>query len=91
MPATMPSQTDEARGFQSLVERGALVLVVFSAGDPGVENLRTKLAGAAQLLEKRPNYLRVTIEGADHSFTPRWSQAALENAIAQHLVAAYGG
>lgn len=75
-----------ARAFDSLGERGVDTLLVFSENDPGIDNLNEKVGASLQALQRRPSFTIATVDGADHSFTPLWAQAELDQVIVSHLV-----
>ena len=83
--------TDVARAFGALLERGTDVLIVFSGNDPGIDNLNEKVGASMRALETRPNFKVETIDGPDHSFTPLWSQEALDRVLIGHLERRFAG
>jgi alpha-beta hydrolase superfamily lysophospholipase len=74
-----------ARAFDELCRRGVDVLLVFSEGDPGIDNLNEKVGASLRDLLRRPSFRIATIDGADHSFTPLWAQAELDEVILSHV------
>ncbi len=91
VPIPASRGSDVARAFDKLCARGVDVFVVFSANDPGIDNLHQKVGASMRSLEKRSNFTIVTIDGPDHSFTPIWAQVELDRAIVAHVVERFGG
>jgi len=77
--------TPIARAFDALGKRGVDVLVVFSGGDPGIDNLNEKIGASMGALKKQPGFTIEVIDGVDHSFTPVWSQTELDRVVVAHL------
>jgi pimeloyl-ACP methyl ester carboxylesterase len=73
----------------AVVDRGIDTLFVFSGGDPGLAYLDLHARSALFRLRRRDNFRLEIIEGADHTFTPLWSQARLLKVITDHLVRRY--
>lgn len=74
-----------ARAFDKLLKRNVDVLIIFSGGDPGVDNLNVKVGASMGALKKNERFTIETIEGVDHSFTPIWSQVELDKVVVGHL------
>lgn len=85
-----PGKGDVAVDLRAIVASGIDVLIVFSAGDPGIAYLTMHAGRALDRLRERPGFEMVTIEGADHTFTPRWSQEVLEAQIVERIVGRWG-
>lgn len=85
LPGAAARGTEVARAFDAMGERGVDVLIVFSANDPGIDNLDEKVGASMGALEKRGSFTIETIVGPDHSFTPLWAQADLDRVLVTHL------
>jgi alpha-beta hydrolase superfamily lysophospholipase len=85
-----PGEGDVAVDLRAIVTSGVEVLIVFSAGDPGIAYLTMRAGRAIERLRARPGFEIGTIEGADHTFTPLWSQEALEDLLVPRLAARFG-
>jgi len=85
IPRDAARGSEVARAFDKLGARGADVLIVFSGGDPGINNLNETIGSSMASLTKRPSFTVETIPGPDHSFTPLWSQEALDQVLVGHL------
>jgi alpha-beta hydrolase superfamily lysophospholipase len=75
---------------RSLCDRGVDLLLVFSAGDPGVDYLDLHAAADVRRLRSKPNFTMTVIDGPDHTFTPRWSQRRLFEVLTRHLLQRFG-
>jgi dienelactone hydrolase len=65
--------------------RGTKLSIIYSSDDLGIEEFHRQLGPNLRRHEQR-GYLRMSyIEGADHSFTPRWATQALIDRMAQEL------
>jgi hypothetical protein len=75
---------------QRLRRAGVFVTFVFGEAEPGLAQLDEK----AGFLLRRPDarrWLRLeVVRGADHTFTPLWSQRHLVTLLVDHLSARYG-
>ncbi|HVR02078.1 MAG TPA: hypothetical protein VMT47_08095, partial [Polyangia bacterium] len=76
---------DLAHELTTLVEKNIALGFVFSAGDPGVELLRTHGGPTVERLRRAGQLSIEIIEGSDHTFTPLWSQPVLIATLAAHL------
>jgi pimeloyl-ACP methyl ester carboxylesterase len=86
LPNAAARGSQVARAFDRLSTRGVDTLLVFSGSDPGIDNLNEKVGASLRDLTGRPNFTIATIADADHSFTPLWAQAELDDVIVGHLV-----
>ena len=76
---------------QSLVSRGADVLLVFSGGDPGLDYLELYARHEVARFRTLDNFRLEIIEGPDHTFTPLWAQPRLYELLTEHLSRRYLG
>lgn len=72
---------DVAAKFKETLRRGTETLLIFGANDGGLDSMEAHLGPGAKKLTKYPNFRLEIIEGSDHTFTPLWSQAWLEEQI----------
>ena len=66
-------------------DRGLHSLLIFSANDGGLDMLESHLGGGAKKMKTRSNFHMEIVDGADHTFTPVWSQQWLYETIAGHV------
>ena len=86
-----PGQGDVAVDLRAILDAGIEVLMVFSAGDPGIALLELKAGAELDRLKMRLGFQINFIDGTDHTFTPVWSQDALLRLLTEHLVARCAG
>jgi pimeloyl-ACP methyl ester carboxylesterase len=68
---------DLAKELHLVAKHGTQMLFVFAASDPGLPMLRAQ-GGVAVTRLQRTGMLQIeTIDGADHTFTPQWTQNRL--------------
>jgi pimeloyl-ACP methyl ester carboxylesterase len=72
---------DVAAQFKDTLRRGAETLLIFGANDGGLDLMEAHLGPEAKKLQKYQNFRLEIVEGADHTFTPLWSQMWLEKLI----------
>lgn len=65
--------------------RGARLSIIFSSEDNGVEELHRVLGPSLQRHTRGGHLSLAYIDGADHSFTPRWATKTLVKHMAQAL------
>ncbi len=70
----------------SLVDRGVDTLIVFSAGDPGLDYLDLYAREKVAELRARRSFRLAVIDDADHTFTPVAKQEELRALVTAHLV-----
>lgn len=68
-----------------VVRRGAKMSLIFSEEDAGIEELRRQLGPHLDRHQESGHLAMSCIEGADHSFTPRWATHALVIKMAHEL------
>lgn len=71
---TAPAAQQVQQNFRSLVQRGAALLLVFSAKDAGLRYLSLIFGGPVEELTRSEGTQLETITGADHTFTSLDSQ-----------------
>jgi alpha-beta hydrolase superfamily lysophospholipase len=76
---------DLAHELTTIVEKRIALGFVFSAGDPGVDLLRTHGGPTVERLRRAGQLSIEIIEGPDHTFTPLWSHPVLTATLAAHL------
>jgi len=79
-----PLPTDLGAQLSSLVDRGITSTFIFSGGEPDLVMFREHTGPLLAKLERAGLVLRV-VDGADHTFTPMWSQAVLVDEVAAAL------
>jgi alpha/beta superfamily hydrolase len=62
--------------------RGAKLSVIFSSDDPGIKEMHRMLGPHLRRYQEQGYLDTAYIEGADHSFTPRWAVNALVDQMA---------
>ncbi len=82
----LPLPDDLARELRTAVKQGAHLQFIFSATDPGLAMLNEQ-GGATVGRLIRQGYIEVTtVEGADHTFTPRWTQERLLDIVVSRMI-----
>jgi dienelactone hydrolase len=71
--------------FRTLIERGCDVRLVYCKDDPGLLHLNEELGSLRRKLLSSPRFHLEVIDGADHTFTPLWSQAKLTEVLDECL------
>ena len=79
----VPLADDLGSELLAIARRGVATRFVFAGGDPGLAMLREQGGSAIAQLERAGKLAIEVIEGPDHTFTPRWSQPLLVEAIAR--------
>ncbi|HVT33362.1 MAG TPA: hypothetical protein VHE32_11990 [Rhodanobacteraceae bacterium] len=83
----VPLRGDLGSELGSLAERGVAIDFIFADGDPGSMMLADEGGSVVPRLAKAGKLATQTVDGADHTFTPRWTHArlfaAIENALAR--------
>src|SRR3569623_1136375 len=79
-----PLPTDIGAQLTALVDRGITPTFIFSGGEPDLVMFREHVGPLLGMLERSGLVLRV-VDGADHTFTPMWSQAVLVDEVADAL------
>lgn len=79
-----PLATDLGAQLSRLVKRGVQPTFIFSGGEPDLVMFREHVGPLLGKLEHAGLALRV-VDGADHTFTPMWSQAVLVDEVAAAL------
>jgi dienelactone hydrolase len=79
-----PLRSDAGADLLRAVERGVVATYVFCSGEPGLPVFRERVGTLAGKLERAGLVVRI-VDGPDHTFTPRWSQAILVDEVATAL------
>ncbi|MBC3909449.1 serine aminopeptidase domain-containing protein [Undibacterium umbellatum] len=74
------------RNFQDLEARGTELVLIYEASDTAVDVMTEQFGRHAKLLGKSERICLKFFNGADHTFTPRWSQLALVDFIGKQLL-----
>jgi pimeloyl-ACP methyl ester carboxylesterase len=77
--------------FLDLEGRGVDVFMIFDAAEGGIDLMEEHMQKNAGLMRSRLRFRLEIIPGADHTFTPLWSQTHLINMIADHFQRRFGG
>lgn len=77
----VPLRDDLGSELETLARRGVAIRFVFADEDPGRAMLHDEGGPVVERLAARGKLAIRTIEGADHTFTPRWTHAALLDAV----------
>lgn len=80
-----PVSGELAHDLPALVQGGRQVALVFSEGDPGLDQLRLQAARQVKRLVRHPRFRLWTLAGADHTFTPLDAQRRLRALLASYL------
>jgi predicted alpha/beta hydrolase len=83
----VPMRDDLGSELSGLARRGVRVRFVFAASDPGRTLLFEQGGSVVPRLLADNRIAITTIDGPDHTFTPRWSHAALLDAVAAAIEA----
>ncbi|MES2038784.1 MAG: alpha/beta hydrolase [Pseudomonadota bacterium] len=75
-----------ARNFKNLEARGTELVLIYEASDTAVDVMTEQFGRHAKLLGQSERIRLKFFNGADHTFTPRWSQLALVDFIGKHLL-----
>ncbi|MFZ6744842.1 alpha/beta fold hydrolase [Undibacterium sp. JH2W] len=75
-----------ARNFKNLEARGTELLMIYEASDTAVDVMTEQFGRHAKLLGQSERICLKFFRGADHTFTPRWSQLAVVDFISKHLL-----
>ncbi|BBB63401.1 hypothetical protein UNDKW_5128 [Undibacterium sp. KW1] len=78
-----------ARNFKNLEARGTELVLIYEASDTAVDVMTEQFGRHAKLLGQSERICLKFFKGADHTFTPRWSQLALVDFIGRHLLYRY--
>ncbi|WIG56962.1 MAG: hypothetical protein OJF61_002750 [Rhodanobacteraceae bacterium] len=79
----VPLRGDLDRGFATLARRGVKVHFLYSSDDPGLIRLGIEAGSLVPKYIRSGCFSMRTFEGANHTFTQRWAQAALLLALQQ--------
>ena len=77
----IPLHDDLGSDLLALARRGVRVHFLFSANDPGRTVLATEAGSTVSRLRRAGKLTMRIVEGPDHTFTQRWGQVLLRNAI----------
>ncbi|MFT3790701.1 MAG: alpha/beta hydrolase [Rudaea sp.] len=81
----VPLHEDLGSELLALARRGVAMEFIFAGGDPGVALLADEAGSVVRRLAGDGKLTIRTIDGAGHTFTPRWSQPLLLDAIVEAL------
>lgn len=70
---------------RGLARRGVSMLLVYSAGDRGLRELRAHFGRGGRTLPRHPGLRRVVLSGSDHALNPRVMQQEFQNLVEEHL------
>lgn len=73
------------RELERLVDRGTHVAMIYADEDPGIDLLDSVAGRSLARLERHPSFVLHKIVGADHTFTPLWSQHELITFLTGYL------
>lgn len=79
----VPLRGDLGRGFATLVRRGVKIHFLYSGNDPGLIRLGLEAGPLIPRYVRTGHFSMRTFDGANHTFTQRWAQAALLLALQQ--------
>jgi dienelactone hydrolase len=78
-----------ARDLRALTSRSVDVLLAFSEGDPGTDQLKLHAGHALRSLSAGPHFHLVQFADADHTFTQLDAQRRLREFLVKHLTARF--
>lgn len=81
---------DLSRKFDSLARRGVKLHFLYSGDDPGLVRLAVEAGSSVPKRCRAGQFSMRTFAGANHTFTQRWAQAALLQALRDILVPTSG-
>lgn len=84
----IPMRGDLSRDFDILVRRGVKVHFLYSGNDPGLVRLDIEAGSSVPKYCRAGRFSLRTFAGANHTFTQRWAQASLLQALQQILTPA---
>jgi hypothetical protein len=87
----LAGESDVARGFRTMLDRGTQALLVFAAEDGGRDVVDEHLGTDGAGFRNEPGFRLEVIDGTDHTFSPLWSQELLLSLLTSHLLARFGG
>jgi hypothetical protein len=82
-------QTDVERAFHAIARRGTDTLFVFGFSDGGIDYMEQHLGRGARKMRDYHNFRCEIMDGADHTFTPVSSQAALYDLVIGHVTSRF--
>ena len=85
-PEVKPEARDVIRDLRQMAARGTDTFLLCSEDDPGLLYLLKYFGPELATLDGTANYRKDIVKGTDHTFTPLWSQDALSDMLAEHLV-----
>jgi pimeloyl-ACP methyl ester carboxylesterase len=74
-----------SHGLDLLLERGTAIFCLHSEADEGLDYLYALAGRGLPALRERPGFRFEIMEGADHTFTMRWSQRVLLERLAEWM------
>jgi alpha-beta hydrolase superfamily lysophospholipase len=85
----LAGESDIARGFRALLDRGADVLLVFAAEDGGRDLVDEHLGTDGERFHRERGFRFEVMDDTDHTFSPLWSQEALLSLLTSHLLSRF--
>jgi alpha-beta hydrolase superfamily lysophospholipase len=76
---------DLALELRDVTRRNVALRFIFAADDPGISLLKNQGGSTVDQLRRRGQLAIDFIEGADHTFTPLWSQPLVIDKLAAHV------
>lgn len=84
--AGMPMPHDLSRGFAALARRGVNLHFLYSGNDPGRVRLAVEAGSSVPEHCRAGRFSMQVFDGANHTFTQRWAQDSLRQALWQILL-----
>lgn len=84
--AGMPMPHDLSRGFAALVRRGVKLHFIYAGNDPGRVRLAVEAGSSVPKYCRTGRFSMRIFPGTNHTFTQRWAQASLRQALRQILL-----
>ena len=86
-----PAVSVVGQSFIDLESRGVEIFMVFDAAEGGIDLMETHMQKNAGLMRNRRRFRLEIVPGADHTFTPLWSQSHIINMIGEHFYSRFSG
>ncbi len=82
---SIPDDENPPRELERMAKRGRDVLLLFSAGDPGLDFLQLNYARELKRLSRVPGFRLEIIDRADHTFTSQDARRRAEKILLDHV------
>ena len=76
---------DLGRDLRAIADRGVATLLVYSAGDAGIEYMKARASDELARLTRAGSVRTEIVDGADHTFTAQAAQEKLVDTMTSYL------